>query len=114
MSQALVLDFDGSVAPLDGAEVVPLRAREEEIRFACSLSSLRRLGDEVEIDAPLVFTGSGDFHHVTFALLERLRRPVHVVVFDNHPDNMRYPFGIHCGPWVAQAARLPPVARIAV
>ena len=104
MSRALVLDFDGSVAPLEGAETIALRDREEELRFACRLRALRALPKTGE--APLVFLGSGDFHHVTYALLARLRRPVEVVVFDNHPDNMRYPFGIHCGSWVAHAARL--------
>jgi arginase family enzyme len=37
-----------------------------------------------------------------------------VVVFDNHPDNMRYPFGIHCGSWVWHVSRLPFVARVHV
>jgi hypothetical protein len=36
------------------------------------------------------------------------------VVFDNHPDNMRYPFGIHCGSWVWHASRLPHVASVEV
>ncbi|KAA6204977.1 MAG: hypothetical protein DU429_04135 [Candidatus Tokpelaia sp.] len=40
--------------------------------------------------------------------------PVHVVILDNHPDNMRYPFGIHCGSWVSHLAALPFVARIDV
>ena len=112
MTRPIVLDFDGSVAPLDGAETIALRHREEELRFGCGLAALRDLPPTE--DAPLVFLGSGDFHHVTYALLARLRRPVEVVVFDNHPDNMRYPFGIHCGSWVAHAARLPLVSRIHV
>src|SRR4029077_7216914 len=36
------------------------------------------------------------------------------VVFDNHPDNMRYPFGIHCGSWVWHVSRLPFIARVHV
>lgn len=112
MTAPIVLDFDGSVAPLDGAETIPLRGREEELRFGCRLRALRNLPPTG--DAPLVFLGSGDFHHVTYALLARLRRPLEVVVFDNHPDNMRYPFGIHCGSWVAHAARLPFISRIHV
>ena len=118
MSRPLVLDFDGSVAPLDGADAIALREREEELRFACRLSALRRLREELEphlaAAPPVVFLGSGDFHHVTYALVERLAQRVQVVVFDNHPDNMRYPFGIHCGSWVAHAARLPFVERVHV
>ena len=37
-----------------------------------------------------------------------------LVVCDNHPDNMRYPFGLHCGSWVAHAAKLPCVRHIHV
>ena len=112
MPRALVLDLDGSVAPLEGAETIPLREREEELRFACRLSALDRLPPFAE--ARLVFLGSGDFHHLTYALLSRVGLPMEVVVLDNHPDNMRYPFGIHCGSWVAHAARLPFVSRIHV
>ncbi|MEO8216954.1 MAG: hypothetical protein ABI718_07720 [Acidobacteriota bacterium] len=112
MPRTLVLDFDGSVGPLPGAETFPLRDREEEIRFSCrraALESLPQFGD-----ADVTFLGSGDFHHVSYTLLARRQSPMQVVVFDNHPDNMRYPFGIHCGSWVWHAARLPHVARIHV
>jgi len=112
MSRTITLDFDGSVAPLEASETIPLRDRQEELRFACRRSALERLPDVG--DANLVFMGSGDFHHVTYALISRMRRPMQVVVFDNHPDNMRYPFGIHCGSWVSHAARLPFVSRIHV
>jgi Arginase/agmatinase/formimionoglutamate hydrolase, arginase family len=121
MSSALILDFDGSVLPLDGARGIPLRERQEEVRFACRKRVLEDLSGMLAAsidDAPAaVFLGSGDFHHVTLALLERLRRrgvPIEVVVFDNHPDNMRYPLGVHCGSWVWHASRLPFVSRVHV
>ena len=61
-------------------------------------------------------TGSGDFHHVSAILLERLAiaTPIDVVVLDNHPDNMRFPFGIHCGSWVRRVAALPQVRHVHV
>jgi hypothetical protein len=108
-----ILDFDGSVRPLDGAAIVPLREWEESIRFGCRMSELRRLQSAIE-PADIVFMGSGDFHHVSLLLIERLSTPVQVVVLDNHPDNMRYPFGIHCGSWVSHVAKLPFVARVHV
>jgi arginase family enzyme len=121
MTDAIVLDFDGSVLPLDGTTVIPLRDREEEIRFGCSRGSLQRLSDElaacVDPHSPVAFLGSGDFHHVTLPLIEGLtvlRTTIEVVVFDNHPDNMRYPFGIHCGSWVGHVSRLPFVSRVHV
>jgi arginase family enzyme len=121
MSQALILDFDDSVRLLPETDVIPLRDRQEAIRFGCSMPALRALGRELrpvlDARAPVVFMGSGDYHHVTYLLIERLRAlntQIQVVVFDNHPDNMRYPFGIHCGSWVWHVSRLPFVARVHV
>ncbi len=37
-----------------------------------------------------------------------------VVVIDNHPDNMRFPFGVHCGSWVRRVAALPRVSHVHV
>ncbi|MCL2155127.1 MAG: hypothetical protein FWH53_05630, partial [Leptospirales bacterium] len=39
---------------------------------------------------------------------------LHVVVFDNHPDNMIFPFNIHCGSWVYWASQLPNVSKVSV
>lgn len=121
MSRATILDFDSSVRPINGAERIGLHDRQEGIRFACRMSALRRLQTEIEPQLPsgsgTVFLGSGDFHHVSYMLINRLQRldaPIQIVVFDNHPDNMRYPFGIHCGSWVWHASRLPFVARVHV
>lgn len=114
----LILDFDGSVKGIDDAPVIALRDQQEEIRFACSVRSLQSLGSRIDrsTGGSVVFLGSGDYHHVTFLLLRNLqpRRPIEVLVFDNHPDNMRYPFGIHCGSWVSHAIKLPFVSRIHV
>ncbi len=121
MSRTLILDFDGSVRPLVGADTIPLQERQEAIRFGCRMSSLRQLEPVMEpalrADPAVVFMGSGDYHHVSYLLIERLRRlgeRIQVVVLDNHPDNMRYPFGIHCGSWVWHVSRLPFVARVHV
>jgi arginase family enzyme len=120
MSAPLVLDFDGSVGSLN-ATIVDLRERQEAIRFGCRMSTLRALGDELapalSVMPSTVFMGSGDYHHVSYLLIERLQAlatPMQVVVFDNHPDNMRYPFGIHCGSWVWHVSRLPFVSCVYV
>jgi arginase family enzyme len=121
MTRPLILDFDNSVKTLSGVRSIDLRDRQEVIRFGCHKQALRALGTELAplLDSrpPLVFLGSGDYHHVSYLLIERLRAlgtRLQVVVFDNHPDNMRYPFGIHCGSWVWHVSRLPFVARVHV
>jgi arginase family enzyme len=121
MSRALILDFDASVRPLPDTDAIALGDRQETIRFGCRMSRMRALSRELapvlEANPSVVFLGSGDYHHLTYLLIERLRvlgTQVQVVVFDNHPDNMRYPFGIHCGSWVWHVSRLPFVARVHV
>lgn len=116
----LVLDFDASVGTPRGSFVVPLADWHQRVRFGCSLRTYDALRQHLlpllPHDAGPVLTGSGDFHHASLLLIERLadRGPLDVVVFDNHPDNMRYPWGIHCGSWVSHVARLPFVRHVQV
>jgi arginase family enzyme len=117
MTRPLILDFDGSVQGLSDTDTIPLSHRQESIRFGCNVETLRALGEEIPAAPPTVFLGSGDYHHVSYLLIERLRvlqKRIQVVVFDNHPDNMRYPFGIHCGSWVSHVSRLPFVTCVHV
>jgi len=118
----LVLDFDGSVKPLPNELRIDFRDSQEKIRFGCRLDALRVLGKLNSSDAlvsqpAITFLGSGDFHHLSHLLISRyvrLEQEIQVVVFDNHPDNMRYPFGIHCGSWVWHVSRLPFVSCVHV
>lgn len=125
-SPPLILDFDGSVLPLSAAEIrIHLEDWQETARFGCSLSEYARLEEHLGRALPqsygCVFTGSGDFHHLSLFLLRRLAerqktppRSLTLVVLDNHPDNMRYPFGLHCGSWVRHAASLDCIRHIHV
>jgi hypothetical protein len=116
----VVLDIDRSVGPLPGRLVLPLEHWQESIRFGCSLATMRRFGAMLDELLPAeygtVFTGSGDFHHLSWPLIARLQvaTPFQVVVLDNHPDNMRFPFGVHCGSWVRGVAMLPQVSHVHV
>lgn len=120
MSRAVALDFDGSLQAFDLADVVPMTEWQEAVRFGCGMATWRKLGGALEMKLPAshgtVFMGSGDFHHVSHLLIARcpVSGPFDVVVFDNHPDNMRFPLGIHCGSWVRHVAALPQVRRIHV
>ncbi|MFC5435685.1 hypothetical protein ACFPME_03900 [Rhodanobacter umsongensis] len=116
----VVLDIDHSVGALPGRLVLPLEHWQESIRFGCSLATMRRFGTMLDELLPAeygtVFTGSGDFHHLSWPLIARLpvATPFQVVVLDNHPDNMRFPFGVHCGSWVRKVALLPQVSHVHV
>lgn len=119
----IALDFDGSVGAFPGLIRVALAEWQEAIRFGCSVQRLEALARRIDAALPpdhgTVLMGSGDFHHVSWALIRRQARqgrhgPLRVVVFDNHPDNMRFPFGVHCGSWVRRVALMPEVSHVHV
>ncbi len=119
MKAPWVIDFDASVGSLPEERRLDMSAHQESLRFACRRSQLRAWGDRLPQacgDGP-VFIGSGDFHHLSLPLIQRSiarHGPLRVLVLDNHPDNMRYPWGVHCGSWVRDAARMPGVLGIDV
>ncbi len=124
--QVRILDLDGSVRIQQGlveevhSEMLAAQDWGPRVRMACSFRRFRKfeqaLAQKTDGAADtrpwLTFCGSGDFHHVSLALVRRLREPINLVILDNHPDWMRgVPF-MHCGTWVYHAARLPRVERI--
>ena len=106
-----------------GGRDVDLRHLGPALRLWSRPQALERLRARIASDLPasagptLVFSGSGDFHHITPTLLARACEAaghplVTVVHFDNHPDWVKFANGAHCGSWVGWAARLPDVARV--
>src|SRR5438270_13802154 len=88
-----VLDLDGSVtAQADllarlGATVISAQHWGPQVRLACTFRAFNRfrhwLAAALPADGPRVtFTGSGDFHHVTLALVEQVREPFNLLVLD--------------------------------
>jgi arginase family enzyme len=78
--------------------------------FEQSLTGL--VGEDHRPEPTVTLYGSGDFHHVSLALLRRLRAPFNLLVLDKHPDWMRaIPF-LHCGTWLYHALRLPLLQRV--
>jgi hypothetical protein len=123
MARVRVLDLDGSLeaqaALFAPGEATWLAARDwgPRLRLACTFSTFDRfaqwLGAAGSADAPgVTLYGSGDFHHVTLALLRQIERPFNLLVLDKHPDWMRgIPF-LHCGTWLHHALRLPALRRV--
>src|SRR5689334_20175229 len=95
-----VLDLDGSLRPqraalgLADCDWVAARDWGPRIRLACTFRTYQRFRDRLASslapDGPAItLYGSGDFHHVTLALLERINGPFNLLVLDKHPDWMR-------------------------
>jgi hypothetical protein len=120
-----LLNLDGSLPPQRrvlslGPEALDCRHWGPRIRLACSFGRFRAfrrflseaLGGPTDARPRLTLYGSGDFHHVSLALLRRVPGPCNLLLLDKHPDWMgRLPF-LHCGTWVAQALKLPQVRRV--
>lgn len=126
MARPVVLDVDGSVGPLEGELRLPLLDWQERVRFGCGLGMFKRFSAAMQAQLPAqhgtVLMGSGDFHHLSWPLIERSiarqgyspQNPLRVLVLDNHPDNMRFPWGVHCGSWVRRVAMHPAVSQVHV
>ncbi len=130
--RAALLHLDAALTAQDAlaAQVVSGGGRDVDardlgpaLRLWSRPQALDALAERLRRDLPasagpaLVFTGSGDFHHVSPILLRRAIEAagceaVTVLHFDNHPDWVRFANGVHCGSWVGQAARLPGVAKV--
>ncbi|WP_165222759.1 hypothetical protein [Aquisphaera insulae] len=119
-----LLDLDGGVelpnvvgTDSSPGTVIPARDWGPRLRLAVNFAAFDRfsgwLDKQIPEDNPTVTAyGSGDFHHVTLALLRRIRGPFNLLILDKHPDWMRgIPF-LHCGTWVRHALRLPGLNRV--
>ena len=120
-----LLDLDDSLtaqatlrdsAAWASVRTLPMRDLEQPLRLwsrAATMQRARARLAETATAAPAVtMIGSGDFHHLAVLLMERVREPVTVIHFDNHPDWVRWAPRWHCGSWVNAALRLEQVAKI--
>ena len=126
--QLRLIDLDGSLgsqavfaeAVASGrAQQVDMRDLGTTLRLWTSRRRMREFSHRLEaLPAPagkgpvVTFLGSGDYHHLTAALVSRLNGPVSVVHFDNHPDWVRLAPRYHCGSWVNRVLELRRVRRV--
>ncbi len=120
-----LLDLDDSLnaqptlrdaAAWTSVETLPMRDLAQPLRLWSRAATVQRARTRIAgtaIDTPAVtMIGSGDFHHLAVLLIERVREPVTVIHFDNHPDWVRWAPRWHCGSWVNAALGLDQVAKI--
>jgi arginase family enzyme len=124
---AIVCDLDGSLLrqpqirdriAAGSVFVIGCQDIAHKLRLVASRSAIVSLAERVETlknldqGVPIVFFGSGDFHHLTIVMLKSIRAPVTIINFDNHPDWARFPPLLTCGTWVTWALELPNVQRV--
>jgi hypothetical protein len=120
-----ILDLDGSLTQqrallrLNPA-LVWAQDWGPSLRLACSAGLYRRfehdlarrLGSASDLEPTLTLYGSGDFHHVSLAMLRRLTGSFNLLILDKHPDWMRWIPFLHCGTWLAHAFNLRGLRRV--
>lgn len=124
MKGITIFDFDGSVTAQYAflrrfrhlRITRPMTLFQQSARLWCSERIFFKISQSMQLENINQFSllGSGDYHHLTLALLQQHKLPLTLVLFDNHPDWMRPPHKYHCGNWVYAAARLPQIERIVI
>lgn len=116
-----ILDLDGSVTCQEpvvtaAAHVIDARSLGEQVRFMAQRRHMREFSrslSRANRDC-LTFIGSGDYHHITAALVAQWQRLLSVVVFDNHPDwDITSPWRC-CGSWVNTVLGMPNVRKVVI
>lgn len=126
--RALLIDLDGAVPDqpevqrrLAAGTMTRIDARDlaARLRIVASRGALADLRGRIERafpladgPPPLIFYGSGDFHHLAALFLSALSGPLMVLHIDNHPDWTTFPATWNCGSWVNRALELPGIRRV--
>jgi len=83
----------------------------------CTDQSLDQIRTRLDIGGKgwITLMGSGNYHYVTYLLLEKLKRPISLVLFDHHTDMNEPDPLLSCGSWVQAALRnLPWLNKVAI
>lgn len=105
-----VLNFDNSVVRQNKfvERFKPSIIDLTDLGPRCRLYSDKKTAKEISArtgpgsEDSVTFLGSGDFHHITGILLDKLNEDISVISFDDHPDWDILPPKIGCGSWVTR------------
>ncbi|MDU2064985.1 MAG: arginase family protein [Sporomusaceae bacterium] len=112
MLEPIILDTDGSLDFFRrDIKRIYLRDLQASLQYWADQEAIRRFQAKLLQEASPAgfcrFLGSGDFHHLTLATLEKLTDPFALLVFDNHPDCSYALPRYACGNWLYHAVKLP-------
>ncbi|TZE82982.1 arginase family protein [Calorimonas adulescens] len=78
------------------------------LRLMTDIDSFKKASSVFSFTGPsITLIGSGDFHHLSLAILMKIKTPFTLILFDNHSDLMDMNSGyISCGSWVKESFSL--------
>lgn len=95
--------------------VYNLRNKGKNLRYWCRKSDLLKINIPSEIENKIIFYGSNDFHHLTYNLIGRIKRPTTLLLFDRHTECLKFfKKWIYCGSWVYDAIKLPNIEKVII
>lgn len=120
-----VLNFDSSVTaqksllakysrPPYSARVIDMLDYGPLVRMWARKSDLPGLRERLEpADRnKITFYGSGDFHHLSYLLIDQFKESISVIIFDHHPDWDMLPPKLGCGSWVTQILKKENIEKV--
>lgn len=120
-----VLDTDGTVVnqgPIKkrledrSAQRVNLRDIGHALRLWTSTKIYRQMTERLPLPptkgSEVFFIGSGDYHHLSAALIARYTEPMTLIHFDNHTDGAWCLPQHHCGGWVNKALEMSHIFQV--
>jgi hypothetical protein len=114
-SPSIHIDLDGAW-PRDATEsYLDCRTWGGRLRYSATSDGIERFYEFIKAStASFTLFGSGDYHHLTALWLRKLKEPVTVISFDNHPDWDIRPPRWCCGTWINRALELPTVRKVVI
>ncbi|MDD4954813.1 MAG: arginase family protein [Candidatus Omnitrophica bacterium] len=122
-SKIRILDFDASVLaqaallekyakPPYSAQIISFKDIAPSCRYIATKKTLSLVKKRLENSSRNAITlyGSGDFHHISSALIPE--ESVSVIMFDHHPDCYNFSPCMSCGSWVSNVSKMKNVEKI--
>lgn len=81
-------------------------------RLLCRSSTLRQIAKRLKGETGITLLGSGDYHYVSYLLLQRIKGAFSLILFDNHADLKPYHTYLTCGSWLGFALKLPNLKKV--
>ncbi|ADU28546.1 arginase family protein [Evansella cellulosilytica] len=85
----------------------------------CNLDTLERIRNKLiqNHKNSITFLGNGNYHYISYLLIERIKQPFTLILFDNHTDTIKSsitPY-ISCGSWLLHAVEsLPSLQHVII